>query len=652
MIAALLLLAACDPPWPAQTSSTPRLDDLGAGTFEGRTADAKISVRLSPGGVRAFDAVGEIHLPVATRATEWTIGCLDTAQTGCPTEAVASSPGIAESWTIEPNRLWHRIRVDSPEAWPVLRAGGTTVQQLSYTTLLLDDVWMYHGLRGWDADGNDLQLRFEVTNGLIQLRTEVKPSSWPVWIDPWLEGTVDQDLGSNPVTGLERGGIQRVGDVNHDGIDDAFSNIGTRIYLGTPQGIGETEFAAFSSAQPSAAIRGHNIMGRGENDLLFTCLGAGNAMALHSFDDLGQTQLLQSYPVRFFPGYECWPAVGDFNGDGADDIAAGLALSRGTRVFYGGLRHSSTSYVSVDVESERADANIRSTWAANVNGDAFDDLVVSYRGNNEYNPSAEPDEDHVFSVRLGTPEGVGPTGLLVEGHLPNQAAYIHEAFPAGDLNGDALDDIILIDVEGWIWLIPGAQDWNPTPVRQFRALPRCYYPAVDAEGLYPGEYIFPYNYQGASIGDVNGDGYGDIAIQALPGHSVVLGGPHGLVPVLYPFQSWTYTSAYPMGDVNGDSLGDFRVATSWIVFGSATPDIDSDGFPNEARLRALRPRRVPRRRRAPRNPLRRRLRRPPPLPWRPRQRRRRRHLRGARARPPRRLRGRGRVLPRRRLRAR
>ncbi len=269
--------------------------------------------------------------------------------------------------------------------------------------------------------------------------------------------------------------------------------------------------------------------------------------------------------------------AGDVNGDGFDDVLVGAMgfdhgeLNEGRAFLYLGSAGGPSLTPNWTVESDQAGAGLGGTvsGAGDVNGDGFDDVIVTA-------PGFDNGQFILGRVFLYLGSANGPS------LAPDWAAANDQAYPsgfggsisgAGDVNGDGFDDVII----GAHWFDNG--EW-----REGRVF--MYLGSASGLSLAP-DWIAESNQVDASFGrsvsgagDVNGDGFDDMIVGAHRFSNdeeqegrvfLYLGSASG--PSLAP--DWTAESDQVgtsfgisisgAGDVNGDGFDDVIVGAPYFT---------------------------------------------------------------------------------------
>ncbi len=287
-------------------------------------------------------------------------------------------------------------------------------------------------------------------------------------------------------------------------------------------------------------------------------------------------------------------SAGDVNGDGRSDVIIGARsydfghTDEGRAYLYKGSELTATSLSPVwTSESNQANARcIDAASAGDVNGDGFDDFLVTYA---EYDSDLQ-DEGRAL-LFLGSASGLGTSAAwTTESGQAN--AYLMRAASAGDVNGDGYDDVFV-----------GSSGYDEG---QFVDRGRAQVFLGSASGLaLTAAWTFlgstngaGVGYSGGSAGDVNGDGYSDVLVGAplfsdantsAEGKAFLfLGSATGLSTTA----TWTKEgnqanasfglSLGSAGDVNGDGRGDVIIGApyytnnevqegrAWLYLGTAS----------------------------------------------------------------------------------
>ncbi len=259
-------------------------------------------------------------------------------------------------------------------------------------------------------------------------------------------------------------------------------------------------------------------------------------------------------------------SAGEVNGDGFGDLAFGVARAApGGRLNAGTVSvfHGSVSGISMapTLTLEGIAANDWFGWSVagvgDVNADGFADVVVG-------GPTSSPPGRElagIVSVFHGSASGLprAPT-QTIEG-MTRDGRFGRRVASAGDVNGDGFSDVVVGSylglprhaTDGAVWVYHGTIDGLSAVAVQ----------VIEGFGQQPrlGGLL-------ASAGDVNGDGFGDVAIgkTTAAGSVFVLHGsadgiplaPLGELPGLVG-EALFGDSVAAAGDVNGDGYGDLVV---------------------------------------------------------------------------------------------
>jgi hypothetical protein len=344
-------------------------------------------------------------------------------------------------------------------------------------------------------------------------------------------------------TGISTGAGSKPSDIvaadfNQDGkMDVATSNAGTStatVLLGTGTGSFTLQTAQPTGTDPIALVT-TDINSDGYPDLVAfdEFSGSTGAVAVLLGNGDGTLQVAQTSAQAFLPGTQA--AVADFNRDGKPDIAvvqqsaniASVLLNNTLPTQYPDGR----SFAAYNTLSNGLGNFADSVAVGDFNRDGNLDIAVSYL------------QDNDVQVLLGNGSGTfSSAGTYAVGSQPFWIA-------SGDLNGDGYPDLVTTNTN-----VNGATGTVSVLLNNKNGT------FASAATYTVGKQ--PYQ---VAIGDLNGDGYPDLAVT-----NYTTGGSAGSVTILFGSASGTFT-------VSGTTL-----ATCATPYGVAIGDFKHNGFPSVA----------------------------------------------------------------------
>jgi hypothetical protein len=399
------------------------------------------------------------------------------------------------------------------------------------------------------------------------------------------------------------GSIQatRGGDINGDGFSDILiGNGGTTTFAiyGSATSIGQVNLTAL---QPSNGFKitdssGSNLYapsvvgdvnGDGYEDMLFNrstnnylIFGGPNLTNMTMPTALGTfSNYVSIKGGGFTSGDKKSTMSGDFNGDGYSDFALAQIPTSGTGtgpvyVYYGSSDVQAWDSSALSVAGNGRGFHItgltgsgtlkfQSTNAGDINGDGIDDMVFNDGDKRAFVLFGKTNSTSVSTTDLIAGNG----GFVVNAGTLNSYSKVWDADVVGDFNGDGLADMVISNnslltaqgvVGGGAYLVYGRTATTAL--------------SLDSLEMSEGFRISGYSSTASlelgrtvnALGDVNGDGFADLAITNQGIETVGSNSNAGIVRIVYggvdKLESMTFQAAN--GDAMGTSAADTLTGTA------------------------------------------------------------------------------------------
>ena len=223
--------------------------------------------------------------------------------------------------------------------------------------------------------------------------------------------------------------------------------------------------------------------------------------------------LILTGPTESYTQYGNYPRFGDVNGDGYEDllVAGGSRYNNNqgrVYLYYGGTNMDDIADIILTGENSGNDYRTgentgdyfgEEAYLADVNGDNYADIVTGAFGYNNM-------RGRVY-IYFGSPAMDGNADLIIEGEAGTQGGF-GGVITAGDINNDGFDDVVVSAIwlnnkRGRAYLIYGGNPMDTTVDLVF-----------EGEGEKEHRHFGRDINNPKMIGDVNGDGYGDLLISS------------------------------------------------------------------------------------------------------------------------------------------
>ncbi len=293
--------------------------------------------------------------------------------------------------------------------------------------------------------------------------------------------------------------------------------------------------------------------------------------------------------------------VGDFNGDGLDDLFINghtYSTTVGAAIFFGkGAGFSNTENLSIALQNKdtaigilgvRSDiySAISVDNAGDINGDGLDDMILGQDG-----WAYEAGEGYVIfgnnsfaSNRINVQTLDGTNGFRLHGvdgvNGPDQFGTRNAVSGAGDVNGDGYDDLIIGAPYGGNNPTNGGSSYIVFgKASGFSA--DLEMTSLDGTNGFRLDGIAKYDHSGSLVstaGDVNGDGFADVLISAH--YADINGNASGSVYVVFGKASG-FDAVVNLADLNGANGFAINGVSALDELGSSISnagDVNGDGF--------------------------------------------------------------------------
>ncbi|RPI47584.1 MAG: hypothetical protein EHM56_14610, partial [Chloroflexi bacterium] len=346
---------------------------------------------------------------------------------------------------------------------------------------------------------------------------------------------------------------ETAGDVNGDGFSDVVvgdeTTSAASVYYGSPTGLpAAADWTWGLNADHILGSAAGDVNGDGYADVLVlggqsAYLFLGSAAGLASSSPVWSATVQQDYSNPGDVG-----TAGDVNGDGFSDVVVGSRNAVTARVYYG----SPTGLAGAADWTATSTDGYGSTMgtAGDVNGDGYADVLVAG------NSAVYAYYGDVAGLTSGTPDW----SYAVAGSLNDPCT----AATAGDVNGDGYADVIVgapsaNNRAGKVYLFLGSATGLDAPLLE-----------LGGQANYD-----QFGSSVATAGDVNGDGYADVIVgapetdqpyQSYAGRAYLyygssMGLRSGQEPWTYERASVQYLGKHVAGagDVDGDGFADLLI---------------------------------------------------------------------------------------------
>ncbi|MEU6140123.1 FG-GAP and VCBS repeat-containing protein [Streptomyces sp. NPDC047081] len=281
----------------------------------------------------------------------------------------------------------------------------------------------------------------------------------------------------------------------------------------------------------------------------------------------------------------------DFNGDGIGDVAfsAATAYVSGHKdagqvvALYGtatGVSSAKRSTISQNTTGVPGTAEAGDKFGyelayADFNGDGYDDLAVA----SPYEKVGTDTNGGALAILWGSASGLTGKSVDVPDPAPSAHDFWGKNLAAGDFDGDGKADLAVGNSTSTVYVYKGGFSTSGTPGGRTTVKPP----------IQSGSNDFPYGPMHLTAGDVNGDGRTDLIVDGYETNTSYGWNTNYYIPGTASGLSVASASVLKtglvtgVGDINGDGYGDIVSGASWDAKtgdGTTIPDSSKGGRVN------------------------------------------------------------------------
>ncbi|MFC8517761.1 FG-GAP and VCBS repeat-containing protein [Streptomyces sp. NPDC057257] len=281
----------------------------------------------------------------------------------------------------------------------------------------------------------------------------------------------------------------------------------------------------------------------------------------------------------------------DFNGDGIGDVAVSAATAYvsghknagqvvalyGTTTGVSSAKRSTISQNTTGVPgtAEAGDKFGYELAYADFNGDGYDDLAVA----SPYEKVGTDTNGGALAILWGSASGLTGKSIDVPDPAPSAHDFWGKNLAAGDFDGDGKADLAVGNSTSTLYVYKGGFSTSGTPGGRTTVKPP----------IQSGSNDFPYGPMHLTAGDVNGDGRTDLIVDGYETNTSYGWNTNYYIPGTASGLSVASASVLKtglvtgVGDINGDGYGDIVSGASWDAKtgdGTTIPDSSKGGRVN------------------------------------------------------------------------